>query len=159
MSSEEVAQYLQAGDLAGAMVALAATAELVAKEMRKKLIRNALVMVGVLLVAVFGLWVGWQGHTAIREIQATRAESRLIVCENTNRDQLGARRAHTTESHDLIAAAIAADPRPETRVWAEHFNRKHDALIVMNYPLRDCSPRGIAEFYRATPTRTAGRGS
>lgn len=170
MSSEEVVKHLKAGDLEGAMIALASTAETIAREMRKKLIRNALIMGALLALTAFALVIGYQGHTAIRSIHRTetrlhatdklttraldgivaqRAESRRLVCENDNRDQLGARSAHLSESHDLVAAIAGPNPDASTLARIVAFNQEHDALIVKNYPLRDCSPEGIRRFYNA----------
>lgn len=163
VSSEQINAHLESGDLIGALTTLAEAAGNIRIEMRKKLIRNALIMSTTLVVAVIGVVVGGVGvtaaheaRTAARAIVEQRTESRIVVCQNSNEGQLGARHAHTVESHDLVAAILGTNPQPSVVAAAKAFNVKHDRLIVRDYPLRDCSPKGVALFYQNGGTTTTG---
>lgn len=168
MSKEQVDAHLESGDLLGALGAVADAAEGIRREMKRKLLRNAIIMGTLLFVAVGALIVGIVGVSAAHEardaakvahiaadkatqanalILAQREESRRVVCENSNEGQLGARHAHQTESHALVAAIVGANPSASVVAQAVTFNATQDALIVADYPLRKCDPESLRAFY------------
>lgn len=104
----------------------------------------------VALVAVSaGLWgitVGNRSAHNLHESQQATQVARIASCMQSNRQQTDNVAAQIKLSEDFVAALTAGTTRPEIAARAAAFNKAHDDLIRHAYPLRDCSPAGVAAF-------------
>jgi hypothetical protein len=95
-----------------------------------------------------GLVVGVRGQQAQDRSNRTIAGSRTAACEQFNRQTVAAR-AGTVASAETFANELAPPPRTaEIEARFAKLVEDETTTAARQFPLRDCSPAGIAAYLR-----------
>lgn len=121
---------------------------------------SSLLVIAVAVVFASSIWTNYkvitltsglnhtQAHLAMvqrDEAEQTRV-ARIASCRQFDVQQRSNVAAQIKLSEDFVAALTAGSTDPIIAARAVAFNASHDALIRAKYPLRDCSPSGIARY-------------
>lgn len=108
-------------------------------------------------VGVLGAWAGLAAQDANEKTNSNRAEARVTACVAFNRDVAANVNALNDRGQELLQN-IVNDGRerrtPEQQIAVDEVLRREVAAYEeLKIPDRDCTPRGIAEFYNEVPPR------
>lgn len=150
MSSEEVAGHIESGDLIGAMGALARAAGGIREEMRKKLIRNAIIMGCLLVVSVAAIVIGAYGWRATVDANTQRDAARIASCKQSNKAVQATADADKASFHDFIDYLVSLSARPVDKTLVKVAKDTQDAKIQRRADLpplhRTCTTAGIRKY-------------
>ncbi len=122
-------------------------------EKRDKRIRlHRIAIACAFLVAGFGVLVGAWGIHEVRNANDERDTARLAACRQYNEQEQQGIDASTAQSHDALVqlTGLAVDIGVQLPPgFIDSYNERHDKLIRMGHPLRDCTPAGIDKYLNA----------
>lgn len=102
------------------------------------------------VVGTFGLVVGMYGAIEVNRIYDQRRQSRIIQCQQENRtaERINAL-GQSVNTILTLATQTSSSRTPDQQAIVDTFlERSRQAIADAKVPARDCSPEGIARFYR-----------
>ena len=155
-----------AGSLEQRLIALLESTEGIRSEIRvenvkrdKRIRTNQIAIIITSILGVIGISVGAAGFHSQQVANRNNAKARIASCLQYNQQQKDNAEIDIHDSHDLIALAIASNPKSKTanpktiKKFEDRFNKVHDASIRFRHAqhYRDCSPAGIRKYLSAQP--------
>lgn len=105
-------------------------------------------------IGVVGLTTADNANVKVDAVIEARDNARKISCDAANDQQLRSRAGDDRQTRVLFEslATFTSDPDdPEIRAFLERLYADQAKASEESYPLRDCSPEGIARFYEEHP--------
>lgn len=109
----------------------------------------AIALTNLLSTGIFVFAATQASDDAIDKIQSDRDAARVVACQQFNAQQERSRDGEKAQVRSVIDPTRARTPAEKEQI-AEILTR-HDAQVDESYPDRDCSPSGIAAYYKEPP--------
>lgn len=107
---------------------------------------GVLVLILVIVLVVSGL------RATVERQNADRAAARVAACVNANKERAQVRAAIVTTADSSVRAVIPPHPTPDqaakVQPFLDAYHAGAEAGVKAGLPDRDCSPTGIAAYYR-----------
>lgn len=114
-----------------------------------------LIVASVVVVIAIGTIFWLSSRSTDQNFIRQRATSRVGACSQANELALKSRQSAADQARVLIAASNAANPNNPTAAQQAQIDAYLAAQIAAarkTFPLRDCTPTGISDFYNNAPT-------